>query len=269
MTMHTLKILYLISIPLFVISCRENKDTDHSTSSYTRESANEKQIIKITYDEDPGAVKLFSYKPDGDILKQSLSNGDTVMYNYTDNTITKLFKDNANVWISKIVYKLNEKGKIIQSTTIDDNNKVVSKSAFEYNNEDHLIETFQTVTETGKIFKNELKYSNGNLNEIVIISPEYKILSKYNFEYYDDKPNICNLFLDGIYDDIFPKERLGKKNKNLVRQMVNLSVEGDTLSWLKYLYEDSKNENKLSFKLKDVLNENETKVTYYFNEDKN
>lgn len=268
MTNHLLKIIYLFLIAFFGVSCRDIKENGKEVSTNNKESIIEKQISRVTYDADPEAIKTFEYSTNGDLLKQSLSNGDTVLFNYTENTITKVFKDNDNVWISKIEYNLNEKGRIINSKTIDDNNRVVSKSAFEYNNEDYLIKTFQTIVETGKIFTNELNYENGNLKEIVIVNPEEKILSTYHFNYYDDKANVFNLFLDGIYDDIFPNERLGRKNKNIVKQMANISLEGDTLSLLQYQYEDTNNENSLSYKLKDVLNENETIVTYYFNQDK-
>lgn len=268
MTDYLLKIIYLILISFFGISCRDLKENDKAAITNNIELIKEKQIIRVDYGADPEAIKTFEYNTDGDLLKQSLSNGDTVIYNYTENTITKVFKDNANVWISKIEYILNEKGKIINSKTIDDNNKVVSKSTFEYNNGDYLIKTYQTVVETGEIFTNELIYENGNLKEIVIVNPKKKILSTYHFNYHDDKANVFNLFLDGIYDDIFPNERLGKKNKNRVKEMANISLEGDTLSLLHYQYEDTKNENFLSYKLRDVLNDNETIVTYYFNQNK-
>ena len=168
MTDYLLKIIYLILISFFGISCRDLKENDKAAITNNIELIEEKQISRVTYDADPGALKTFEYNPSGDLLKLSLSNGDTVIFNYTENTITKVFKDNDNVWISKIEYNLNEKGRIISSRTIDDNNKVVSKSTFEYNNEDYLIKTFQTIVETGKIFTNELNYENGNLKEIVI-----------------------------------------------------------------------------------------------------
>ena len=260
-------ILFALLLFLF-FTCKDVNTNKNSEQMKNQNTTKEKQIIRITYDSDPNAVKTFEYNTNGDLIKQNLSNGDTINYEYTKSNIIKDFKDNANVWIAKIEYDINEKGKIVSSKTTDENNKVVSKSKFEYNAEDYLIKTFQTVVETGKVFTNELNYTNGNLKEIVVNNPEGKILSTYHFNYYDDKPNVFNLFLDGIFDDIFPNERLGKKNKNLVKTMTNISVEGDTLSMLNYEYLEINDENQVSFKMIDVSNNNETFITYYFNQNK-
>ena len=67
-----------------------------------------------------------------------------------------------------------------------------------------------------------------------------------------------------ISEDIFPNERLGKKNKHMVRQFANISAEGDTLSLLKYKYPERDNEEVLIQEQSDVLNEFETVVTYHF-----
>ena len=71
-----------------------------------------------------------------------------------------------------------------------------------------------------------------------------------------------------ISDDIFPNARLGKKNKNMVSQMSNISKEGDTLSLLKYSYSEEDNDKLMKEFQSDVLNEFETELTYHFKKNK-
>ena len=110
---------------------------------------------------------------------------------------------------------------------------------------------------------NTFDYIDGNLARVTVRN-NGRITSHYNFAYYTDLKNDLNLFLQQIAEDIFPNERMGRKNRNFVKQMTNVSADGDTLSLLQYNYQISDNPDELVVVEKDVLNEMETTLTYHF-----
>ena len=63
---------------------------------------------------------------------------------------------------------------------------------------------------------------------------------------------------------MFPNNRMGKNNENLIKQITYISKDGDTLSLINYKYWDTNSENQLTFLLTDELNQNETIITYHF-----
>ncbi len=117
---------------------------------------------------------------------------------------------------------------------------------------------------SGSKYTNEYVYEAGNLKEVKAYDMTGKNTSKYTYEYFTDKKYLLNLFMQQISDDIFPNERLGKKNKNLVKQFSNIDVAGDTLSMVKYTYIQQDKKDILVQKERDVLNEFETVIIYHF-----
>ena len=117
---------------------------------------------------------------------------------------------------------------------------------------------------SGSKYTNEYVYEAGNLKEVKAYDMTGKNTSKYTYEYFTDKKYLLNLFMQQISDDIFPNERLGKKNKNLVKQFSNIDVAGDTLSLVKYTYIQQDKKDILVQKERDVLNEFETVIIYHF-----
>jgi len=120
------------------------------------------------------------------------------------------------------------------------------------------------VLASGSKYTNEYVYEAGNLKEVKAYDMTGKNTSKYTYEYFTDKKYLLNLFMQQISDDIFPNERLGKKNKNLVKQFSNIDVAGDTLSLVKYTYIQQDKKDILVQKERDVLNEFETVIIYHF-----
>jgi len=120
------------------------------------------------------------------------------------------------------------------------------------------------VLASGSKYTNEYVYEAGNLKEVKAYDMTGKNTSKYTYEYFTDKKYLLNLFMQQISDDIFPNERLGKKNKNFLKQFSNIDVAGDTLSLVKYTYIQQDKKDILVQKERDVLNEFETVITYHF-----
>lgn len=54
--------------------------------------------------------------------------------------------------------------------------------------------------------------------------------------YYSDKKNEQNLFTEGNPEEMFPNNRMGKNNENLIKQITYISKDGDTLSLINYKY---------------------------------
>jgi hypothetical protein len=241
-------------------SCKDNRDNVPSADDkYTTE----KQIFRINYGTDPDAEKWYAYNEKGDLVRQGMS-VDTIVFDYSTNKIVKRHLDKKHSWQSRIEYMTDATGRIISSISFDEKDKEISKSEFFYDGDGYLIKNTEIVLASGSKYTNEYKYEGGNLKEVKALDMYGKHSSSYVFEYYSDKANDLNLFMQQISDDIFPNGRLGKKNKNMVRQMSNISKEDDTLSLLKYSYTDENNDLILKEFQSDVLNEFDTALTYHF-----
>lgn len=113
-------------------------------------------------------------------------------------------------------------------------------------------------------YLSEFVYESGNLKEVLMYNFKGEYSSKYAFDYYKNQPNIFNLNLQQISDDIFNNERLGKRSQKMISQLANISKEGDTLSLLKYTYDEMEGDSILRAFQNDVLNDFSTEVKYKF-----
>ena len=260
-----ISLFYWLFICIFLTySCKENKERVHSTP----EKVNiKKQISYIRYGTDPNAVKWYKYDEKGDLVKQGMS-ADTIVFDYSETKIIKRHLDKKNSWLSRIEYTTNQNGRITGSISFDENDKEISKINYFYNAGGYLIKSIEFMVGKGSNFTNEYFYEAGNLKEVKTFTMKGDYNSSYVFDYYPEKMNTLNLCTQQISDDIFPNNRLGIKNINLVRQMSNISKEGDTLSLLKYSYADENNTKILREFQSDVLNEFDTEVTYHFSNKK-
>ncbi|MEP7196625.1 MAG: hypothetical protein ABI851_08900 [Saprospiraceae bacterium] len=221
------------------------------------------QIIYVTYNNDPNSEARYSYNSSGDLIRQSMA-GDTILYNYSSNKISKFHVNRKLNWLSRIDYTTDSTGRILHSLTFDENNKQISQFTFAYNKDGFLTETNEEIFSSGKHYINKFFYREGNLIEIKSYNDLGKLGSRYVYDYYSGKFNELNLFIQQFSDDIFPNERLGKQNKNLIKLSANISKEGDTLSLVKYQYASEGNKNLLIQTQTDVLNEFTTVIRYHF-----
>lgn len=255
---------WLLLLTLLVHSCKENK---MDVASSPEKVSTENQISYITYGTDINAEKWYEYNKNGDLIRQSISK-DTIVFEYLDHKIIKKSIDKKLKWLSKVEYSTDQNGRIISSLLYDDNDQEISKYRFEYNDEGFLSKTIQDVLKSGATYIIKFVYQNGNLTEVLECNHQGQYSSKYVCEYYTDMPNVFNMPFHHMMDDIFPNERLGKMNRNMIKQMSNISKEGDTLSLVKYQYDPLSN-GKLKEYQTDVLNEYDTELIYHFTKNKN
>lgn len=253
----------LFSTIFFFQSCKNSTSAKRKGIRENQQNINERQIAFITYGTDPDAEKWFEYNDKGDLIIQSIS-GDTIIYEYSENKIVKRHLDKKLSWQSRVEYTIDKNGRIVSSMSYDENDKEISKNEFLYNDEGYLIKNIEVIQKTGSKYINEYFYEEGNLKEVKAFDVSGKNNSSYAYEYFKDKDNLLNLFMQQISDDIVPNGRFGKKNRNMVKQMSNISKEGDTLSLLNYRYADDVNDSIMKEFQTDVLNEFDTELTYHF-----
>jgi len=262
--MHKVVFLRVMTCVFLLTDCKDKKE---EISAFNGNKSLEKQIANITYGTDPDAVKWYEYNDNGDLNRQGMS-VDTIIFDYTENKIVKRHLDKKHSWQSRVEYTTDRNGRITESIGFDENDKEISRNEFFYDEEGYLIKNIELVLASGSKYSNVYMYESDNLKEVKAFDMYGKHSSSYAFEYYPDKANNLNLFMQQISDDIFPNARLGKKNKNMVSQMSNISKEGDTLSLLKYSYSEEDNDKLMKEFQSDVLNEFETELTYHFKKNK-
>ncbi|MBK9256512.1 MAG: hypothetical protein IPM42_13575 [Saprospiraceae bacterium] len=244
---------------MLIISCGKKIEKEITIA---KENNPIQTIHTVTYGTDPDAVKWFEYDEKGDILRQGMS-VDTIVFEYSENKIVKRHLDKKLSWQSRVEYTTDQNGRITGSVSFDETDKEISRNDFFYDADGYLIKNQEVVLASGSKYTNEYMYSEGNLKEVKAFDMYGKYSSSYVFEYNADKTNRLNLFMEYIFDDIFPNDRLGKMNRNAISQISNISGEGDTLSLLKYSYTDEPNNAIIKILQSDVLNEFETEVIYH------
>lgn len=255
---------FTVICTLLCLNCK-NKKVDLSFDEGV--TTLEKQILFITYGTDPDAEKWYEYNERGDLIRQGMS-VDTIVFEYSDNQIVKRHLDKKSNWQSKIAYTSDQNGRITGSKSFDEKDKEISMNDYFYDAEGYLIKNTEVVLASGSTYNKEFMYEGGNLKEVKAFDMYGNHSSSYVFEYSTDKVNKLNLFMQQISDDIFPNDRLGKKNRNPVSKMSNISKEGDTLSLLKYRYAEEENDSILKEFQIDVLNGFETELMYHFTKNK-
>ena len=253
--------LLFISFLAFYISCKQKEQS--AASPPPESEASTRIVTSITYGSDPDAQKDYTYNSEGEIMKYATL-GDTVTFIYTSDSIIKSYSANINQWISSIVYKTDQYGKAISSVIYGAYEKPLSEYQFRYNAEGQLIETIQKVYETGFTYRQVMKYENGDLVEIIEYGHDGNPNAKYIYNYYLDKDNKLNINMHHVLDDFLSNGRLGKGNQHLVKDLTNMSMEGDTLSHLRFSYPQPQAEDILLEIEEDVWNEFVTERTYHF-----
>jgi hypothetical protein len=239
-------------------SCKNADDIKQNKLSFQ-----EIQIASITYGTDLDAEKWFEYNDVGDLKRQGISK-DTIVYEYLENLIIKRHLNKKASWHSKSEFATDQNGRIISSRIFDENDKEISNYWFMYDSVGYLKSTKEHAITSGAKYTNDFMYKEGNLTEVKSYDANGQLLSKYVYEYFPNKINKLNLFMQQISDDVFPNGRFGKKNKNMIKQMTNISKEGDTLSLVTFRYDEVENIAILKEFQKDVLNEFDTELIYHF-----
>ncbi|MBK8622282.1 MAG: hypothetical protein IPN79_11110 [Saprospiraceae bacterium] len=220
-------------------------------------------ISSVSYGSDPDAEKWYKYNSEGEFLT-CFSLIDTVNFFYFQDSIVKKYGKSSGQWQTSVTYFLDKNQKVESSIIRGENDESISSYRFYYDTEGYLTETVQDVYASGNTYRQTMTYENGNLKEIITFTFDGRPYGKYVYEYYKDKKNVLNHNLFHILEDYVSKERLGKGNKNLIRSMANVSVDGDTLSILSFTYPEPKNDLTLIQIESDVLNENTTERIYHF-----
>ena len=258
---HKQVILLLIGLAMSACNTKSPAVPSDTSTALPQKEA-EHQIMSVSYGTDPDAEKWFVYNSEGDFVSHAVSI-DTVVYTYYGQKFEKRHVNRTHSWQSKVVYTLDGRGKISYSTSYDEKGQEISTFGYRYDSIGHLQQTMEKVMQSQSTCLNTFDYIDGNLARVTVRN-NGRITSHYNFAYYTDLKNDLNLFLQQIAEDIFPNERMGRKNRNFVKQMTNVSADGDTLSLLQCNYQISDNPDELVVVEKDVLNEMETTLTYHF-----
>jgi hypothetical protein len=235
-------------------ACREKSQVPKSESPSL-------MILSVSYGTDPAAVKWYEYNDRGDLVRQGMD-VDTLIYNYAEHKIVKSHLNKKLTWDAKTEYTKDAVGRIINSIIYDEKDQVVSRFQYVYNDQGYLVKTIQKTLATNAQYTNEFVYESANLQEVKTYDAQGNHDSRYVYQYYKDIPNVLNMNLNQVFDEMIPNERLGKMNKNMVSQLANISKEGDTLSLVKYKYQMPKGDSILMCNQSDVLNEFDTDVIY-------
>lgn len=252
--------IFNMFIFLFGIWTCQGKVQAPKTVSITKSP--ELLISSVSYGSDPEAVKWYEYDKDGNIIGQGISI-DTVVFDYGENKIIKRHLNKKLNWDARTDYTTDSVGRVISSVIYDENDQEISRLQYFYNDHGYLIRTLQQTITSGAQYVNDFVYEFGNLKEIKTYNTEGGDDTRYVYKYYTDQPNLLNLCLQQIFDDMLPNDRLGKLSKNMVSQLANISKEGDTLSLLKYKYQMIEGDSIMRCVQYDVLNEFDTDVIFH------
>lgn len=220
-------------------------------------------ISSVSYGTDPTAVKWYEYDHKGDLIRQAMSI-DTVTFDYFKNKVVMRHLNKKLSWNAKTEYTTDNNGRVTSSILYDEKDKEISRFQYFYDEHGYLIRTQQQTVATGAQYINNYVYESGNLKEVKTYNAQGAEDSRYAYKYYLDQPDVLNLSLQQISDDMLCNERFGKTSKNMVSQFVNISKEGDTLSLVKYKYQMIKGDSMMRCAQSDVLNEFDTEVLYHF-----
>jgi len=251
--------LLMVLVNLLLAACHFSNSKNFSKSKEKIQT-----IYQISFNEDPNTIQTLEYNANGDLIKQIAPN-DTIYYNYKNQTIIKEYPNKKENWLSKIVYQTDASGRIINSQLFDPSNVKISNYLFKYNTDNYLIKTIHQVENQGAKTKMEFYYKKENLNKVLVKNDSDQILSIYLYDYFYADLNNLNIFTHHILSDVFPNERLGRRNKSMIKSLTQISPDGDTLSKLEYSYPKMQDKNQLIQIETDVLNQNTNTIIYYFN----
>jgi len=220
-------------------------------------------ISSISYGTDPTAVKWYEYNQQGDLIRQGMLI-DTIVFEYFENKIVRRHLNKKLSLDATTEYFIDNTGRVISSNLYDEKNKEISWFQYFYDDNGYLIKTVQQTLATGAQYISNNVYESGNLKEVISYNTQGEEESKYVYEYYPDQPDDFNLDIHEISENILPNERLGKRNKNMVSQITNITNEGDTLAILKYKYNVVDKNSKMICYQSDVLNGFDIDISYHF-----
>lgn len=219
----------------------------------------------ITYGTDPDVEKWYVYNANGEIQRYN-SIMDTVTFYYAPDSIRKVYGNSSGQWQTSVTYFLDKNGRADSSVIRGENDEIISTYRFRYDSDGYLILTLQNVLTSGNSYKQTFRYQDGNLAEITQYTFDGKPFARYFYDYYPAMVNPLNINLHHLLEDFLSADRLGKGNISLIKSMVNVTTEGDTLSYLRFVYPENKSPNSLLQVEEDVLNENRTERTYHFSD---
>lgn len=255
--------LWIISalLQILLFSCAQ-KEARTPVSVSPSKIITGSRVHKITYGEDPEAEKWFTYTREGEI-KAYNSFLDTVFFSYYPDSIHKIYSQSDHQWQTSVTYYLDTTGKAVSSILRGEDNEIISKYKFFYDDRGYLKETNQDVITSETSYKQTFSYEGGNLTEVTQFDFEGKPYARYLYTYDKNLHAPADIFQHNILEDFLSFGRLGNQNVNLPLSLVNVTMEGDTLSYLKFTYPNLKNQSVLIQVEEDVLNENLIERKYH------
>ena len=248
-------------IQLLVISCAP-REARTPVSDSPSEIITGTRVHKITYGEDPEAEKWFIYNEEGEI-KAYNSFMDTVTFIYFPDSIQKIYGQSDHQWQTSVTYYLDSMGRAISSILRGEDDEIISKYRFTYDDHGYLKETNQDVITSGTSYKQTFEYEEGNVTKVTQHDFEGKPYAKYLYTYDKNLQAPGEIFQHNILEDFLSLGRLGKQNTNLPLSLVNVTMDGDTLAYLRFSYPDPSNQQVLIQKEEDILNENQAVRKYH------
>lgn len=242
-----------------LVSCSSDKiksANDHSSIDVS-------QVAKITYYEDPASVKSFTYDSVGN-LTMFVQGGDTTDYVYSENMLLKKYRNPVVHIDAGTQYKLDADGKIISGEVIAPDKSILVKLDYKYDSNGYLIQSTREMVIYARKTTKEFEYKDGNLITMKEKDANGKLISTYGCEYYTDKTMNQNVFVQTFIEDIVTKDRLGKMNKNFIKNSYNISTAGDTLSHMNYTYENINDPKSMKMMEHDVNNDFKMPITYWY-----
>lgn len=234
----------------------------HEKSQVPKSESPSLMILSVSYGTDPTALKWYEYDEQGDLVRQGMD-VDTLIYNYTEHKIVKSHLNKKLSWDAKTEYTTDTTGRIISSIIYDEKDQEVSRFQYVYNDQGYLVKSIQKTLATNAQYTHEFIYESANLQEVKTYDAQGNHDSRYVYQYYKDIPNVLNMNLNQVFDEMMPNARLGKMDRNMVSQLANISKEGDTLSLVKYKYQLPKGDSIKMCTQSDVLNGFETEISYH------
>ncbi|WP_165372205.1 DUF4595 domain-containing protein [Emticicia agri] len=253
----------ILFLSITLKACMTNEKSEATTKVALQKESPEiaKHLVKITYPEDELSQKNFVYDASGNLIKFN-SISDTAFYTYSKDHIHRKWIDAKGATISEQDFSLDKQGRIIASTFTETAIGKIYESSYAYNAEGFLTKVITKNFTTNKDNIIEHSYHDGNLVRTRYLTND-KLDMELSYEYDSMNENKVALNISSV-DEYFTDYRMGKLSKNVMKQSVCKTPEGDTLSYLKYKNEFDKEGYLVKTTEQDIMNEISVEKLYHY-----
>ncbi|RFS17176.1 DUF4595 domain-containing protein [Emticicia sp. C21] len=260
--MKTKIAILLLSIVLKACIKNEKVSADKKVEAQETTSEILKPLTKITYPEDELAQKNFVYDATGNLIKFN-SISDTAFYTFTKDLIKRKWVNDKGAVISEQAYALDKNGRIVASTYTESAIGKIYETTYTYNAQGFLVKVLTKNFVTNKDNITEHIYQAENLVRTRYLIGD-KLDMEVSYQYDTTKENKIALNVFTSVDEFFTNKQLGKVSKNVMIQSLSRSVQGDTMSYLKYRNEFDKDGYLVKTTEQDIMNEISVEKLYHY-----